>query len=199
MVLPKTFSAHCVPSLYAWLNHHRTTVQGFYAKSSQTGGSLDVALALFAHPGSCLTAITLKNICMPTLYLLTVMTSITTCDLIAPSQQPLDLTPLAALSLLQSLLLQSGMFINIQALAHRTELMLMNASASAHMDCSFASGLRTLALDNASIRGTHRDGLVACRELQILSCHGSAVETSGVELLSTHLKSARFPASFSLS
>ncbi len=199
VVLPKTFGAHCVPSLYAWLNHHRTSVRGFCANYLQTSGSLNVALALFAKPGSCLTAITLETTCAPTLYLLSVMTSITTCDLLAPSEQPLDLTPLQALPSLGSLLLESGAFSNIHVLAHLTDLMLMNASASAHKDCSFASELRSLALDNATVQGFHRNGLVACRELQVLACYGSAVETIGAaEILNTCVMSSHFPASFSL-
>lgn len=126
------------------------------------------------------------------------MTSIT-CDLLAPLVQPLDLTPLQALPSLGSLLLESGAFSNIHVLAHLTELVISNAAASAHEDCSFASGLRILASDNATIHGFHSQGLVACRELQLLACYGSAVETSGVaESLNTFIMSAHFPASFSL-
>ena len=67
VMLPKAFGAHCVPSLCAWFNHHRYSVQILLRELLADKRELDVALALFAKPGSCLTAITLGATCAPAL------------------------------------------------------------------------------------------------------------------------------------
>lgn len=125
MILPETFAASSLPSVLKWLHHFGSDVQGVSCKST---AAAEAVLTPLTWPGSHIHTIHVHSASPSMLHVLSVMTSLTTCDLLNDFGDPCDLTPMQILPNLNSLCLQDGVFLNIHELAHLTELRLSNVN-----------------------------------------------------------------------
>ncbi len=108
-------------------------------------------------------------------HVLSVMTSITTCDLLNDFSCPCDLTPMQALPNLNSLYLHNGVFLNIHTLAHLTELRLFEVIVQTFAAWACCSTFKKADWHKSCVDGLHHQGLVACSNLQIVSICNSLV------------------------
>jgi len=172
MVLPETFAASSLPSVRKWLHLFGSAVQGVSCKS--TGAAEDVLTPL-SWPGSHVHTIHIYSASPSMLHVLSVMTSLTTCDLLNDFSCPCDLTPMQALPNLNSLYLQDCTFLNIHTLAHLTELRLSRVHVQTSAAWACCTSLKQAHWHESYVEGLHPQGLVTCSNLQNVSMFSSAV------------------------
>ena len=99
-----------------------------------------------------------------------------TCRLSAASATtPVDLTPLQNLTCIENLTLEVGDCTNLPILLSLRIVVLASVTVQASNICIFTSLLCSLYLHDSTIVELHADGLVACVNLQDLSCQNSSI------------------------
>ncbi len=197
MILPETFAASSLPSVLKWLHHFGSAVQGVSCKSSVAA---EAVLTPLTWLGSHIHTIHVHSPSPSMLHVLSVMTSLTTCDLLNDCSSPCDLTPMQALPTLNSLYLQDGIFLNIHTLAHLTELRLSNVDVQTNAAWACCISLKQAHWYASYVGGLHPEGLLACSSLQNVSMVNVVI--TGIDLpyserLCLFSKSPRIPKSMS--
>ncbi len=173
MVLPETFAASSLPSALKWLHHFGSAVQGASCKST---AAAEAVLTPLSWPGSHIHTIHIYSASPSMLHVLSVMSSLTTCDLkLNDYNCPCDLSPMQALPNLSSLYLQDGVFRNIHTLAHLTELRLSRVHVQASAAWACCTSLKQAHWHGSYVEGLHPQGMVACSNLQDVSIVQSTV------------------------
>ena len=99
-----------------------------------------------------------------------------TCRLSAASMSSeVDLTPLQGLTCVESLTLEAGNFNHFPVLLSLRSISFLHAEVEACQTCIFNSLLHSLYLQDSAVNELHADGLVACVNLQDLSCENSSI------------------------
>ncbi len=168
LALPMCPSDQSLQSLESWLRDHSSYVRNLAAYCGSPG--LDVALEALAGPPPKLASVFLCDCSISALNKLAVFTSLTSCELVEPQGNMLDLAPLQPLANLQKLILIEGMFIPTQLPPHLTNLTLSHASTRAAEQCSCVTSLKKLRLFESQLIGLHPDGIVACSAVELLTC-----------------------------
>jgi len=197
MILPETFAASSLPSVLKWLHHFGSAVQGVSCKST---AAAEAVLTPLTWPGSRIHTIHILSASPSMLHVLSVMTSLTTCDLLNEFGRPCDLTPMQALPNLNSLYLQDGTFLNIHTLAHLTELRLSEVEMQTDAAWACCTSLKQAHWHKSFVQGLHPEGLVACSNLQNVSMVNvvvTAIDLPYSERLCLARKSPRIPKSIS--
>ncbi len=123
-----------------------------------------------------------------------------TCRLSAAgSSSAVDLTPLQGLTCIETVILQDGDFDHFPVLLSLRSIFLVNAAVEASQTCVFTSLLRSLDLQDSSIVDMHTDGLIACVNLQELSCQNSSIDCMADEtsLLTVNIADSNIPSCLS--
>ncbi len=123
-----------------------------------------------------------------------------TCRLsAATSSSAVDLTPLQNLTCLEALTLEVGDFHHFPVLLSLRRIVLADATVEASETCIFTSLLRSLQLEDSSIVNLHVNGLVACVNLQRLSCQNSSIDCMADEtsLLTANIDNCNIPSCLS--
>jgi len=123
-----------------------------------------------------------------------------TCRLsAATSSSAVDLTPLRSLTCVATLTLENGDFSHFAVLLSLRSIFVANAAVEASQTCIFTSLLRSLHLQDSSIVKLHADGLVACVNLQNLSCQNSSIDSVADEasLLTANVENSKISSCLS--
>lgn len=111
----------------------------------------------------------------PELKQLTIFRALTSCHFTAShaALRILDLKPLQGLPRLTSLKLDAGVYHNLDAASHLTQLQLEDALTNSIGHCNFVGSLRRLKMAKSTLGCMHNWGLLSCTSLQSLHLTGS--------------------------
>ena len=150
-----------LPSLLAWLQQNKSSVQTFRAES---GGPLaEAVLEALVSLRSSLKSVGIGVISACSLSSLAVFTRLETCALWRPDPDVLDLAPLGSLPSLNHLVLQVGHFKDLHHLSGLTRLACKHAIVSGVQ--RLAPTLQHLQIEHGIFDGIDTQGLSACPDL----------------------------------
>lgn len=168
LAVPVSLSDEMLQSLESWLQEHGSFVQNLAAYCGSP--VLDSAIDLLAGPPPQLASVFLCDCDHSAINKLSVFTSLTSCELVGPDVNVLDLSPLQPLANLQKLVVADGLFKTNQLPPHLTNLTLNHAVVTAAKQSSCVTSLKKLRLLESQLIGLHPDGIAACSAVQLLLC-----------------------------
>lgn len=176
LFLREYFPSTGVGSLVRWIDNHRSAVRTFFSVSESP--VTEVALAAFVTASAGVEDIELHLVSEVSFGLLTAFKSLRRCALnrtFGQRDDSLDLSPLQALSQLQSLTLWEGAFGGLGSLAHLSSLD-VSGNADCGMQCLFLHSLKSLTVHGSGeLTGLGALGLSGCLNLQSLTCLGGRI------------------------
>ena len=192
VILPVAFDDQSLPSLLLWLQQHGKAVRTLVACVLDPHSSKAIQALLIDAPGLSRAQILC---CSPTtVRLLSMLSSLTTCELNAPVEDKcLNIDALQSLDNLQVLALMDGDFCAAQLPCHLTSLRMEHAVVKVSHSCACTPSLQKLSLLKSQLSKFHEQGVFACLSLETLCCcPGSIDAEQAPQMLMMHRE--RFPA-----
>ena len=151
-------SAKSLPSLLAWLQHNKNSIQTFRSE----GGSplVDAVLGALVSPESSLNRVGVSDVSACALSSLAVFTNLEKCAFWQQNAEHLDLAPLGVLPSLRHLVLQAGNFKELHHLLALTRLECIHADVLGVQQLALT--LQHLELDCSNLEDTHTLCLSTC-------------------------------------
>lgn len=171
---PQRYSLLCLPAyldcttwdaLSYWVEFHRAKVQ--HIRTTQNHCCSSVNNPTVDHRWT-----------VGTLCLLPTFTALRSCCLEVSAFQTkvLDLRVLQSLQHLNGLALEGhGSCTNLHMVQHLTMLVINEADVYAAEDCPFIDNLQCLDVQHARVKGLHKAGVLACKQLRQLRCGGALI------------------------
>ena len=191
LYLHQAFPARLLPSLLAWLQQSKSSLQTFMSAYGEP--LADVVLAGLLTSEQHLKSVRLSGTTSCSTSLLAAFSRLEKCVLVHETADHLNLAPLRGLARLQHLYL-IGRFQQLHHLAGLTQLECSNAEVLGVQE--FAPTLRHLTIEDSLLQDMHTNGLSACtgltqltmRECTIYDSNDEVYLDSEVSLISQHMK-----------
>ncbi len=174
--LRRDFAEEALPGLLQWLQKRGRALKTFVSECGSP--CTEAALSALTSSASGLSTVIIGEASNYGISILSMFTSLTSCELAGADSDNLNLGALQTLAGLTALQLRDGRFYNLDQLASLTELTLSCGVVTFTRKCRFISSLQTLYMSSSLLSGTRDVGVSDFTALRWLHCDDSAVSAT---------------------